>query len=401
MALGTFFPIYVNTHAALTGLDLRWAELARTVGLNRRQFLRRIALPGAAPGFFTGLRLAVTVSWLVLVVSEQINANSGIGYLMEQARTFGQTDVIVVGLVVYGLLGLASRHPGTTPGEAGPAMAHDTRLTDPAPVPGPATTPVRPRLRPVAGAAARPAPRLRRRTVLDGVDLDVAKGEFTAPAGPLRLRQVHPAAGRRPPRRRGRGPGRGARAQRGGLPGRPAAALEPGAGERGARPARAPLRRARPRPGRARRGRPGRPGAGLARHLSGGEAQRAALARALVREPELLLLDEPFGALDALTRIRMHALLRDLCARHRPAVLLVTHDVDEALLLADRVLVLADGRFCLDLPLPGPAGPDRRRDPAFPAHRERLLRALGVPESDPGAEPGTDAPDRRPRPFGR
>ncbi|MFJ4675861.1 ABC transporter permease [Kitasatospora sp. NPDC088783] len=108
VALGTFFPIYVNTHAALTGLDLRWAELARTVGLNRRQFLRRIALPGAAPGFFTGLRLAVTVSWLVLVVSEQINADSGIGYLMEQARTFGQTDVIVVGLVVYGLLGLAS-----------------------------------------------------------------------------------------------------------------------------------------------------------------------------------------------------------------------------------------------------------------------------------------------------
>ncbi|GLW70985.1 ABC transporter permease [Kitasatospora phosalacinea] len=108
VALGTFFPIYVNTHAALTGLDLRWAELAATVGLNRRQFLRRIALPGAAPGFFTGLRLAVTVSWLVLVVSEQINAASGIGYLMEQARTFGQTDVIVVGLVVYGLLGLAS-----------------------------------------------------------------------------------------------------------------------------------------------------------------------------------------------------------------------------------------------------------------------------------------------------
>ncbi|BAJ30290.1 MULTISPECIES: ABC transporter permease [Kitasatospora] len=108
VALGTFFPVYVNTHAALTGLDLRWAELARTVGLGRLGFLRRIALPGAAPGFFTGLRLAVTVSWLVLVVSEQINADSGIGYLMEQARTFGQTDVIVVGLVVYGLLGLAS-----------------------------------------------------------------------------------------------------------------------------------------------------------------------------------------------------------------------------------------------------------------------------------------------------
>jgi sulfonate transport system ATP-binding protein len=91
--------------------------------------------------------------------------------------------------------------------------------------------------------------------------------------------------------------------------------------------------------------------------LSGGEAQRAALARALVREPKLLLLDEPFGALDALTRIRMHALVRQLHARHEPAVLLVTHDVDEALALADRVLVLDDGAISVDEPV-GP-GIDR------------------------------------------
>src|SRR5882757_362649 len=81
------------------------------------------------------------------------------------------------------------------------------------------------------------------------------------------------------------------------------------------------------------------------RTLSGGEAQRVALARALIREPELMLLDEPFGALDALTRIRMHELVRELHRRHRPAVLLVTHDVDEALELADRVIVLRDGRL--------------------------------------------------------
>src|ERR1700731_1121074 len=82
--------------------------------------------------------------------------------------------------------------------------------------------------------------------------------------------------------------------------------------------------------------------------LSGGEAQRVALARALVREPQLVLLDEPFGALDALTRLNMHALIRQLCRRHSPAVLLVTHDVDEAILLADRVLVLTDGKISLD-----------------------------------------------------
>jgi sulfonate transport system ATP-binding protein len=111
--------------------------------------------------------------------------------------------------------------------------------------------------------------------------------------------------------------------------------------------------------------------------LSGGEQQRAALARSLVREPELLLADEPFGALDALTRIKMQRLLRDLCARHRPAVLLVTHDVDEAVLLADRVVVLADGRAGLDLAvdLPRPRSP---RDVGFQSHRERLLAALGV-----------------------
>jgi len=75
--------------------------------------------------------------------------------------------------------------------------------------------------------------------------------------------------------------------------------------------------------------------------LSGGEQQRVALARSLVREPELLLADEPFGALDALTRLKMHALLRKLCAAHQPAVLLVTHDVDEAIALADRIFVLS------------------------------------------------------------
>lgn len=99
-------PVYINTHAHLRGVDARYVELARTVGLSRWGFVRRVALPGSLPGFFTGLRLAVTISWLALVVVEQVNATSGIGYLMTQARTYGQIDVIVVGLVIYGLLGL-------------------------------------------------------------------------------------------------------------------------------------------------------------------------------------------------------------------------------------------------------------------------------------------------------
>ncbi|WP_280236199.1 ABC transporter permease [Nocardia cyriacigeorgica] len=99
-------PVYINTHAHLRSVDARYVELAETVGLSRSAFIRKIALPGSLPGFFTGLRLAVTISWLALVVVEQVNATSGIGYLMTQARTYGQIDVIVVGLVIYGLLGL-------------------------------------------------------------------------------------------------------------------------------------------------------------------------------------------------------------------------------------------------------------------------------------------------------
>ena len=113
--------------------------------------------------------------------------------------------------------------------------------------------------------------------------------------------------------------------------------------------------------------------------LSGGEQQRVALARSLVRNPALLLADEPFGALDALTRIRMHALLEDLCAKYRPGVLLVTHDVDEAVTLADRVLVLDNGRFVADRQLDFHGKGERTyRNPQFVAHRAALLRALGV-----------------------
>ena len=111
--------------------------------------------------------------------------------------------------------------------------------------------------------------------------------------------------------------------------------------------------------------------------LSGGEAQRAGLARALVREPALLLLDEPFASLDALTRLRMQHLVGQLWAAHRCAVLLVTHDVDEALLLADRVVVLEHGRISTDMRVTA----DRPRRAADAGQRAALLRALGVEEA--------------------
>ncbi len=120
--------------------------------------------------------------------------------------------------------------------------------------------------------------------------------------------------------------------------------------------------------------------------LSGGEAQRAALARALVREPHLLLLDEPFAALDALTRLKMHELVLALWRAHRPAVLLVTHDVDEAIALSDRVLVLKDGRIGAEERIE--AERPRRIEGALQAVRARLLGHLG-------AEPPQAVAERR------
>ncbi|MFD1824688.1 ABC transporter ATP-binding protein [Mumia zhuanghuii] len=112
--------------------------------------------------------------------------------------------------------------------------------------------------------------------------------------------------------------------------------------------------------------------------LSGGQSQRVAIARALVRRPELLLLDEPFGALDALNRLKMQRLFRELQTAHDFAALLVTHDVDEAVLLADRLLVLEDGRLIeeIEVSLPHPRAVD---DAAFGALRRRLLTLLNVP----------------------
>lgn len=131
--------------------------------------------------------------------------------------------------------------------------------------------------------------------------------------------------------------------------------------------------------------------------LSGGQRQRVALARALVHAPRLLLLDEPLGALDALTRIDMQQLIESLWRQHGFTALLVTHDVAEAVALADRVLLIEDGRLALDLriDLPRP----RRRDAAFAALEQRLLdRVLSAPDRDEVA-PREHAPAPVPAPM--
>ena len=108
IAIGVSVQIYLHTHAGLRAIDARYVELAETLRLDKWTFIRKVALPGALPQFLIGLRHGVTTAWLVLVAVEQINATSGIGHMMSLARSYGQTEIIVVGLLVYGAFGLVS-----------------------------------------------------------------------------------------------------------------------------------------------------------------------------------------------------------------------------------------------------------------------------------------------------
>jgi sulfonate transport system permease protein len=108
VALGAFFPIYFNTYAGIRDIDERLVDAARACGLGAAARLRHVVLPGALPALFLGLRLAIGAAWLSLVVGEQVNAQTGVGFLMMEAREFSQTDVVVLGLLIYALLGLLS-----------------------------------------------------------------------------------------------------------------------------------------------------------------------------------------------------------------------------------------------------------------------------------------------------
>ncbi len=108
VALGVMIPIYINTYGALVGIDGKLVELAEAQRLSKLVYIRKVLVPGALPGFFIGFRLAVVGSWMALIVVETINATSGVGYMMSQAQQYAQSDIILVGLVVYGIFGFTS-----------------------------------------------------------------------------------------------------------------------------------------------------------------------------------------------------------------------------------------------------------------------------------------------------
>ncbi|WP_210586164.1 ABC transporter permease [Streptomyces sp. GESEQ-35] len=106
ITLGVTFPLYLNVYAGIRGVDAQLIEAGESLGLSRWGLVRHVVLPGALPGAMTGLRYSLGIAWLALVFAEQVNADSGIGFLMVQARDFLRTDVIVVCLIVYAFLGL-------------------------------------------------------------------------------------------------------------------------------------------------------------------------------------------------------------------------------------------------------------------------------------------------------
>jgi sulfonate transport system permease protein len=108
IALGAAFPVYLNVFAGIRGTDANLLEAARTLGLGRAQRIVHVVLPSALPSLLVGLRYALGLAWLSLIVAEQVNTSAGLGYLISNAREFLRTDVVVVGLAVYSLLGLGT-----------------------------------------------------------------------------------------------------------------------------------------------------------------------------------------------------------------------------------------------------------------------------------------------------
>ena len=385
IGLATLFPMYLNTSNGVRNVDRRVVEAARSFGLEGCRLVRQVVVPLAMPSILTGLRFAAGISVIALVFTESIGANQGIGYLVAQANSLQQIPVLVVCVIIYALLGIAAdllvrlleRY-------AMPWRRHKR-----GPMNVVTTAP--------AAVALEVGKGFDGRTVLEGLDVTVARGEFVAllgASGSGKTTLLRILAGLEAPTtgevlvpevrtvvyQEPRLVASMQRARRNVVIGLPRASATRAL-------AVDALREGRPRRSRRR----------LARHPLG----RRGPARGPGPRPgapaQLLLLDEPFAALDALTRLRMQDLVADLCGRHRPGVLLVTHDVEEAVVLADRVLVLREGRISVDLRSTCPAHDGSAGRPST-LSRDRFLAELGVHRE---AATSSDEVELRPGPTNR
>lgn len=389
--LASFFPIYLSSFDALRSTDRSYASLARILGLSSAERIRHVLLPGAAPGILTGLRLGFGYAWRALVGAELIAAASGLGYLIEDASMLAKTDIVMVGILSIAVLGVAcdalfrrvlerflpgrSRKAGKpVTSKAASTSAADLRraTADDAQLPGIDIARLRAGYPDAQGIVERPT--------IDGLSLALRPGTITAllgrsGCGKTTLLKVIagllPASGGRVTFSSGKRPLLGMVFQaptllpwktvrenvRLALLGEPVSQADARVDEVLALVGL--LARAEDYP----------------QNLSGGQQQRVGFARALARSPKLLLMDEPFGALDAITRSELQRESIRIFASTRMTVLMITHDVREAVAMADRIAVMAEGTIAASFDLKMPQ-PRRLTDPKVAALEERILAEL-------------------------
>lgn len=394
VVLASFFPIHLSALDALKATGGRFAALSSVLGLSAREHFRHILLPGAAPGIFTGLRLGFGYAWRALVGAELIAAASGLGYLIEDASMLARTDVVMVGILTIAVLGVVCDAlfrrllEGCLPQKRAPAPADaasdrraETKATGALPaLPLPAVD-----IKSLRAGYADASGEVRRMPLAD-VTLRLERGAVTAllgrsGCGKTTLLKVIagllPAASGRVRFEYPEGTPADAKPVLGVVFQTPMLlpwktvrenvelALLPLAPEE---------RRAKAESALALAGLLDRE-QDWPQNLSGGQQQRVGFARALARSPQLLLMDEPFGALDALTRSELQLECVRIFAETKMTVLMITHDVREAVAMADRIALMARGviESVVDVPA---TKPRRLSDPATAALEERILGRL-------------------------
>lgn len=391
--LASFFPVHLSALSALKATHGRYLELSAVLGLSRAEADRHILIPGAAPGILTGLRLGFGYAWRALVGAELIAAGSGLGYLIEDASLLAKTDVVIVGILAIAILGTAfdavfqRLAAKLMPGRR-ERRAQQEKLTQ-----------QMKQTAAVAEGEGAPRPLFGIRTEglalayangrrpVDGLSAVFPAGEVTALLGRSgcgKTTLLKAFAGLLKP-----SAGRFAFAAE---KTEETAEAKPVVGLVFQEPTLLPWKTAKenvmlallhePQAEAERRAMEALSLAGLAdraddypESLSGGQQQRVGFARALARKPDILLMDEPFGALDALTRAELQAESIRIFERARMTVVMVTHDVREAVRMADRLAVLSAGKLIFEEAVDAPK-PRRIGDPVCTALEERVLGIL-------------------------
>ena len=400
VVLSSFFPVYLNALSSLRAVEARWREYARAFELTRSESLRHIHVPGALGGILTGLRLGFGYAWRALIGSELIAAASGLGYLIEDASSMARTDVVFVGILTIALLGILCDvlfQKGAERLEARmrrlksvkSVYSSSSPTASQSPASGSATSEI-----PEATGHDLPAVRIKALgKVFPGGNVPFASLTDTFPAGRVTALLGRSGCGKTTLLKIVAGlsaPTSGCvRFER--KKGKASAVLRPAIGivfqspmlldwktvienvEMGILHVPFTERRYRALAALEVVGLADRADA-LPDALSGGMAQRVGFARALARNPEVLLMDEPFGALDALTRTALQRRCRTILAERPMTVLLITHDVREAVRLGDEIRILEAGRLVSEPAVADPA----RREAGLEATRleERILARL-------------------------